>query len=247
MSKFVAIFFLIGFLAIAKIGHTAPGVLPKAKKLLTLEQAFKENLAQQLALQTGFAAGEFTIEFENFTVEPKLQGTERFQSVQVLGLYGKRLDGLFQFPLVAQNGQLNQTYQSSGILKIIGPLFVAKRSMLRGEVVHREDLQVVQMPWRTLATGAAGVSEKELVGLRVKAHVERGAAVYPLLLDEPFAVRAGEMVELTLFSGPGVLIRSRAVAKSEGHIGDTIRIEQPDTKKVLSGEITDAKSVEVRL
>ncbi len=209
-------------------------------------EALAKNLAEQIAKQSALPESQIKIELESLKLEPAIE-LGKVKSVQVLGLFGKRLDGLFQLPVVVQVGRLSQTFQVSGVMKINGPVLVAKRAMLRGEVIESQDLRSEILPWRTLPTGATGISEKELLGLRVKSHIERGSVVYPLLLDEPFAVKNGEMVELTLMSGPGVLIRSRAVAKQEGYVGDVIRLEQPDTRKALTGQIVGKKSVEVRL
>jgi len=212
----------------------------------SVQEAFVNNVREQLSIAMNAPAKDFQITVDSFKMNPEVE-VKNVKSVQVLGLGTKRIDGLFSYPIIVQTENISQEFHVTGILKVIGPVHVARRSLIRGETVAETDLNLITLPWSQLPTGAAAIPARVLLGQRVKAHVQSGDPVYPLLLDEPFAVHNGDMVELTLLSGPGVMIRSRAVAKQEGRIGDTIRLEQPDTKKAISGQIVGTKSVEVRL
>lgn len=211
------------------------------------------DIRGQLARRMGMAEAEFQVDVENLRLDPS-PGPADVASVQVLGLGSmgaRRLEGLFNLPLVLQirgaDGTREQEVQASGVLKVTGPVFVTRANLPRGHLIERGDLNAIRLPWRTLASGSFAIPEGELVGRRVKSLIPSGQPFAQALVDEPFAVRPGEIVDLTVVSGPGVMIRSRAVARQEGKVGDIVRIEQADTKKPLTAVVTAAKSVEVRL
>ncbi|MBS1982545.1 MAG: flagellar basal body P-ring formation protein FlgA [Bdellovibrionales bacterium] len=224
-----------------------------AAALVTAENAVAQNIRSQIARQMALTVDSFRVDVDHLRFVPALTG-DRIKSVQVLGLGttgGHRLDGLFNLPVIVEietkNGVREQEHQLSGILKVTGPVYTAKANLPRGHVITKEDIALSDLPWRTLPTGALGLAERSLVGQRVKSMVTSGEAFQLQQIDEPLAVKSGETVEVTVISGPGVLIRSRGVARQEGKTGDVIRIEQPDSKKMLTGQVTGDKAVEVRL
>ena len=246
------------FSAQASTHTVSPTSTPAAKTAAfgDFEKAVAESIRQDLVRKTGALTEEFHVEIESLRVTPSLPQFTASSRVEVMGLGSsgaRRLDGLFNLSasiFEAGDGlNVGQTHevQLSGVLKVTGPVYIAKNNLPRGRILETNDLSRIVMPWRTLPTGAAGVPVAELLGRRVRAMIVAGEPVFPLQLDEPFAVKSGDPVELVVMSGPGVIIRSRGIAKQEGRVGDLIRIEQPDTKKVLSGQIVGDKSVEVRL
>jgi len=103
------------------------------------------------------------------------------------------------------------------------------------------------LPWSRLPNGAAATGLNQILGQRVTQGITGGDVIYGGVLDAPLDVRSGDLVELTVLSGPGVIIRSRGKAQQEGRKGDLVRILQPDTKKSLTGVIVGERAVEIRL
>lgn len=211
-----------------------------------------ENIREQISHKMELASDEFDIEVESLRVEPSLDLT-MVKSVQVLGLgtlAGRRMEGLFTLPVTVRMGALEgseREVQVTGILKVTGPVYTAKANLPRGHVVEHNDLMLTRLPWRGLPGGAFGLASQELVGQRVRSMIGAGNPFVRGMLDEPFAVKTGETIDLTVVSGPGVIIRSRGIAKQEGKLGDMVRVEQPGSKKIISGTVTGQKSVEIRL
>lgn len=227
--------------------HAAvPAKVPVQK---SLSELFVNTLREQLSEKMSLPVSLFTIQVDSFSTEPAWNGPAT-STMQILGVGTgsfRRVDGLFQTPILLQGPNGSVQLQAMGILKVVGPAFVARQAILRGQNLAQNDLEQTVLPWSTLPTGVASQPWQSFVGLRVRSHVGAGQPIAMELLEEPLAIQNGEIVELTLFSGPGVMIRSRAVAKQEGRVGDVIRLEQPDTKKVMSGAIVGKKSVEVRM
>jgi flagella basal body P-ring formation protein FlgA len=214
-----------------------------------LKEGFETSFRAQLSHMLGQPSDLVTVNLELSRVEPT-PAFEKADSVQVLGIGStgsSRLDGLVSLPVVVVADGRSHDLLVSGVLSVTGPVVTARAALVRGQVVGEGDLVMSRLPWRLLPSGAAGTSISSIVGRRVRNFVAAGTPVYGALVDEPFAVKSGDVVELTVLSGPGVMIRSRALARQEGRMGDMVRIEQQDTKKALRGVITGDKKVEVRL
>jgi len=230
--------------------RVAPAAMLNAQSLLeSARSLLAANVKEQVARLMKMNDGQFAVEVEQLQVEPALR-LNAITGVRMLGLGAmgaRKFDGLFTAPLQIFTKQGNYEVQAIGVLRILGPAYIVKRNLTRGQIVSGADLSLSSVPWKTLPPGAAGTRLEDLVGLRVRSLVEAGTALSTQMLDEPFAVNLGDMVELTVFSGQGVLIKSRGLAKQPGKVGDQISLEQPDTKKIMHGEIIGQKSVEVRL
>ena len=228
----------------------------KASSETPVQKKFRKSMAldvrSQIAARMSLPVEEFDVEVENVKIEPTID-LHAVKSLHVLGLgtlAGRRMEGLFSLPVTVRMGDdaaSEREIQVIGVLKVTGPVYTAKSQLARGRVLESNDLMLSRLPWRGLPSGSFGLSSAELVGQRVKAHISAGNPFTRELIDEPLAVKAGETVDLTVVSGPGVIIRSRAVAKQEGKVGDAVRIEQPDTRKVLLGTVIGSKTVEIRL
>lgn len=237
---------LVSFLSAAVNPSTTPQNVSRENKIAAV---FVESLTEQLSERMALPKKLFNISVESFSVSPSWVGPPP-KSMQILGLgvaSFRRVDGLFQTSVLASGAAGTVQLQASGILKVAGPAYVARQSLLRGQTISQDDLTQTIVPWSTLPTGVAAQPWQTFVGRRVRSYVSAGQAVAIELLDEAVVVQNGELVELTLYAGPGVLIRSRAIAKQEGRVGEVIRLEQPDTKKIMSGAIIGKKSVEVRM
>jgi flagella basal body P-ring formation protein FlgA len=228
----------------------APILTVPAPGMKWLSDQVEKNIQEQIALEMKVPITSLQVEIENLTSYPEVGELENSQ-VRVLGLGttgSRRLDGLFTLnALIDRPNAQSQEVQLSGIMKVVGPVYVARKNINRGELVSEDALNSVQMPWRVLPTGAGGVPVSDLVGRTSKVMISAGSPVYPDILEQAMAIRSGDLVELTVLSGPGVMIRSRAIARQEGRMGDTIKIEQPDTKKLLIGTVVGQKAVEVQL
>lgn len=237
-------------LGLAFLGAPVQGTASLAN-LQKLQKSLEANIQAQLGSKISADKNEFIVDLTNLSFTPALQDLKGFRNAYILGLGSEgstRLSGLISVPVVIEyeNQKIVQT-QMSAVLDVMGPVYTLTKIIPRGQVIAEKDIKKVSMPWKLLPAGSTGVSLDQIVGQRAKTTLNMGSVIYSALLEDSPMVKNGEIVELTIHSGQGVMIRSRGVAKQEGRVGDAIRIEQPDTKKMLSGVITDRKAVEVRL
>jgi len=219
----------------------------------TYFDVFRESveleIQKQLARKMNVAPGDFQVSLENIRVTPALPVLKKYP-VQILGLGSegsKRLDGLSSLTISIGESRESVELSLTGVLKITGPVIVAKENLVRGRLLNRNDFRIEKLPWKTLPGDSAGTALQDLEGRRVKTLISEGAIVWKGLLEENLAVRQGDPVQVTVYSGPGVIIRSRGIARQEGRMGEFIRVEQNDTRKTLNAVVVGEKNVEVRL
>lgn len=227
------------------------------EKLSAQQKKFSETLASQmkkhislvLAQRFKFQPEDFNVDFQLVKVEPALDYDPRVV-VQILGgasVNFQKMEGLFSHPVLLQKGAHTQEHQVTAVVKIVGPALVTAKNLKRGDTLLKSDLQMVKMPWRLLPQNSLVWHAEAVEGLGVKTFIPAGSPLHLDLVDQPLDIKSGDWVEVTVKSGPGVMIRSRGIAKQEGRKGDLIRLVQPDTKKTIQGQIVGPKSVEVVL
>ena len=220
---------------------------------VSIETQFVVHLKKSFAEKMEIPADSFEVRAENLqffpAIAPDLLTRVQIQDVMGLGTAGaNRVDGLFTLSLSLKYPDSSvREHQISGLLNVVGPVWVSKRVLNRGEVIQSSDLTLVRLPWSQLATGVALTRQDELVGRSLRKLLNVGTPMLGAFLETTPSVKTGDLVEHTVQSGPGVLIRSRAIAKQAGRLGEFIRVEQSDTRKPLQALVTGDKMVEVQL
>ena len=218
---------------------------------ITLEDSFASHLKQSLSQRMKLESKLFDIKVSNLLVMPPVKEGSKVELVELFAIGSNgatRMDGLISIPAnILVDKKTIQEVTLSGLVKVNGPVWVAASSIPRAKVVQQDSLRLTKMPWSRLPSNAFLTKKEDLVGRALKRTVSRGAIIYPDILKGRDAVKNGDAVVLTIQSGPGVTIRSRALAKQAGSIGDVIRVEQPETRKELRAIITGRNKVEVQL
>lgn len=246
MNKRINYFsFLICGLLISKANlMAAPSAVDLAIKD-KIEAAFRDVIKSKISAEDS----ELAIQVSSLQVRPMID-VHKWKEVQVfgVGITGTGLQGMFSLPV--QVVTLDGKYISAnafGSLDVTAPVFVTTREIKSNETIGEEGIQRQILPWKFLSPGFMPLPKEQILGRRTRVRLGQGSAFYSEILDEPLAVKSGESVSLTLISGPGVLIRSRAVARSSGRIGDRIKVLNPQTQKQMEVVVTAEKEVEVSL
>lgn len=192
---------------------------------------------------------EIRIQVASLQLRPAINVTE-WKEIQVfgVGLSQGGMEGMFSLPVqvVTSDGRF-LTANAYGSAQVIAPVYIAGQEIRANQIIDEAALRREIMPWKMLNPGFDPLQKNQIIGRRAKARLAVGTALFSQVLDEPLAVRSGDTVSLTLISGPGVLIRSRAVARANGRIGDRIKVLNPQTQKQMEVTITAEKEVEVSL
>jgi flagella basal body P-ring formation protein FlgA len=208
-------------------------------------------IRDQIAQRTLRSVGEFDVSIDQMSMLPAARpGEKDIEVLSVLGLGSQgsqRMDGLFVVDAVVKSNFGIQDKKITGVLNVTGPVVVARKVINSGNLIQEADVEELRLPWRNFPAGATFTPVNQLVGRRAKVYIPAGGFVHSVIVEAEVAVRAGDWINLTLVSSGGVMIRSKVISRQPGSIGDAIRVENPDTKKVLTGVIVGNQEVEVQL
>lgn len=256
---------LVGFLSLASAAVASPQIAqnsnglnqgeqikPGAAELLKLGTAFEGQLKKSLVQSMGLNEELFQISVSGLSTTPSFLDLDyELELVEIFGVGtqgASRVDGLISIPanIKINNERIEEVILSAAV-KVTGPVWVAAENLHRGEVINRQKLRLTQLPWSRVPTHVLMTRAEDLEGRSIKYAVQQGAFVSKENLGKKNIIKNGDAVSLTIQSGPGVFIRSRAIAKQGGKLGDVIRVEQPQTRKTVRAVVVGAKKVEVQL
>lgn len=112
---------------------------------------------------------------------------------------------------------------------------LAQRDIARGEQISQDHV----------TTGLVNISsirqaflpdEIDIIGKEAKRNISMGEPFKTSLLDAPTAVRRGEMVTLESMAG-SIKVSSTGTALADGRIGQTIRVRNNSSERIISGVV----------
>jgi flagella basal body P-ring formation protein FlgA len=95
------------------------------------------------------------------------------------------------------------------------------------------------------ATGGLITDPRQADGKILRAGVMAGAPILSPLLDLPVSVHRGQRVTLTL-SDASMTIKASATALDDGRIGDTISVQNTESRKTLRATVSRDGGVEIK-
>ena len=130
-------------------------------------------------------------------------------------------------------------------IKAFGPAVISKRALPRGSIIHASDLSIAT---RELSGATQGyyTSIKELEGMELRYSLANGNIIGPKSLKPRYLVKRGDIVTI-LAETNGLHIRVKGTAMMDGFRGQSIRIKNTRTKRILQGEVIASRTVKIRL
>ena len=130
-------------------------------------------------------------------------------------------------------------------VRILAEVLVAARPLARGVPLTAEDLARQTLDLGAVATGAL-TDPARVLGQRLRYPVAIGAVLNTGLFERNPQVRRGQTV--TVVSGHGSLeVRATGEALADAVSGETVRVRNTLTKKVIEGTVDDQGLVRIAL
>ena len=122
------------------------------------------------------------------------------------------------------------------------PAMILKRSMRRGEVIRPEDFG--ERSVRIITPNIYASSPAEVVGKSLNKAQQQGEMILLSSLANVPIIQKGKIIILFVNS-EGMIIESQGEALQDGAVGDTIRVRNLSSRKIVSGIIRTPERVEV--
>jgi flagella basal body P-ring formation protein FlgA len=120
---------------------------------------------------------------------------------------------------------------------------VTNRVMAAGELVTPDDIHVEKKEINALLAGYMTDSKKP-IGFIMKRMTNSGTVLAESMLDKPVILKMGSMIHITAKMGDAN-VQTQGIALQDGKNGQVIRVRNTVTKKIVSGTVIDADTVQV--
>lgn len=123
-------------------------------------------------------------------------------------------------------------------------VMVARRDILQGEPLSEDCIIDKRLDVTTLSPGNHFSTASALAGAKAARLIRAGMPVTRQMIVFPPAVRKGDLVQI-VFRTPFITLSARGVAREDGSPGQAIRVNNIDSGRDVTGEVTRAGQVSV--
>ncbi|MDR3090148.1 MAG: flagellar basal body P-ring formation chaperone FlgA [Desulfobulbaceae bacterium] len=146
--------------------------------------------------------------------------------------------------LLKVDGKVRKNLSIPGKLEVFAPVAVAKEALAKGDLLSPEQFSLEK---RDLSGLDAPVTNLQTVaGLKLNRSLKAGEILTNRAAQTPPVVHRGELVKLVARQG-AMLVTAQGVAQSDGALGQMIRVENSNSKKIVRGQVSGPGVVEVPL
>ncbi len=145
--------------------------------------------------------------------------------------------------ILGEEGQVNPMYWVSGSAEQLKKVPVATRAIYFAE---RLELGDFKWEWRDVSLAQDGIPlASEMTGKRLRGSIRAGDILWRASIEKEKALNRGEYVRV-LVGEPLWQVSLMGLAEQDGFIGDTVKVKNPKTSKILSGVVTAKGEVSVQ-
>lgn len=160
--------------------------------------------------------------------------------------YGVR----FNFPtvvyaVVTLNGQAYTRVSLSLDVRLFQNVVVAGRSLAANEIIAPDSIKYERMDIGRLSQGYL-TSLDEVAGMQARRTISPGTPLNKYMLAKPDVIKRGAMVSILVRMGD-LEVTAAGEAMQSGGVGDTIRVRNVNSKKVVTAQVLDGTSVLISL
>ncbi|CAM2789141.1 flagella basal body P-ring formation protein FlgA [Legionella steigerwaltii] len=128
-------------------------------------------------------------------------------------------------------------------ITVLKTIYVAKRALLKGSRLTQDDIYQTEMDVQKLNSGY--FTEKDLlIGQICKKNIPPNSPLNPHNIEAAKLINKGERVSIVL-NDNNLTVSMEGVAMEEGSLGETIKVRNLSSKKIIEAQVSAAKKVNV--
>ncbi|KTC89699.1 flagellar basal body P-ring formation chaperone FlgA [Fluoribacter dumoffii] len=128
-------------------------------------------------------------------------------------------------------------------ITVLKTIYAAKRPLLKGTRVTENDIYQTEMDVQKLNHGY--FSEKDLlIGEVCKQNIPQNSPLTPNNIEAAKLIHKGERISIVV-NDNNLTVSMDGVSMEEGSLGETIKVRNLSSKKIIEAQITGAKKVNV--
>jgi len=141
--------------------------------------------------------------------------------------------------IVKDKQGLNQ--ELKGLFKIFANIPVLNKRIYKGHIIQEEDIITRKVEFSLDKFSNIITQDKKLIGKESKAILYSKRFIKSNMIINPYDIRKKDMVNI-IFKSDLIQLRVKGKALESGRIGDIIKIENIDSKKIVLAKIITKKS-----
>ena len=122
---------------------------------------------------------------------------------------------------------------------------VPRNNLPAGQIIRAADVDWIDVPTGRLARNVAAASD-QIIGLSARRGLKAGAPVITADLEHPQIVAKGALVTMTVIT-PNLTLSAVGRAQEAGSLGDTIRLVNPSSTKVIQATVSGPNEARVNV
>jgi flagella basal body P-ring formation protein FlgA len=232
----------LGVGPVSTLGRSAVSVTRAARRITSaeIEAAVKRTLELQHGLDARPLSVVFDANLPALMVAPEVKDPVSVEDVS----YDRRSRRVSALVLVGAEGNRRRASgRVSGVVLELIEVAVLNRSLARGETVQAADLTLERRA-RESVPGDAQADGLALAGQVARRSLAAGSIIRAGDLAKPEIIARGDAVTV-VYEMPGLVLTLRGRANEAGALGDMISVTNPQSKKVLHGQVVAAGKVSV--
>ncbi len=131
----------------------------------------------------------------------------------------------------------------SGSVDIFDQVVCASKYLKRGQILNSQDVHIKKVNTANIRRGYFSFKQ-DVVGKELTRNIKKDGFITSNMLDEPALVKKGDMVKMVAEKG-SMSIVTMGIARSDGKLNDTVRVENIRSKKIINAIVTGQGSVKV--
>jgi flagellar basal body P-ring formation protein FlgA len=167
----------------------------------------------------------------------------RDEPLKVIALARDPSNGRFEVKMALANANTGESWILTGSIVETREVAVPIADLDRGDALQAKDLTIVKRPASHVGNDIVA-SMSDLVGMIPRRVLKAGEPVRQADLAKPILVEKNQLVTVT-YSGKGISLSMRGRAQSNGAMGETIRVLNPQSKRMLEGTVSGQAQVTI--
>ena len=141
------------------------------------------------------------------------------------------------------NGKVLKHKKINAVVEVLTPVVLATVFLKRGRIISRDDVYSEKM-WTTKASADIYNSQDDVIGKKVRRNIKAGQTFKTTALEIPEDVLRGDRVTIVAETRT-LRIAAPGIAGENGKKGETIRVKNINSKKIIYARVIDNTTVKV--
>jgi flagellar basal body P-ring formation protein FlgA len=174
---------------------------------------------------------------------PRMVDAARLEAIRIMQLNRDPVTGRFEAKLALSDDQASETWSVTGAILETREIAVLASDVERGDAIKEKDLMLVRRPANQVGSDVVGAMS-DLIGMVPRKALRTGEMIHTADLAKPMLVEKNQLISV-VYVAKGLSLTMRGRAQGNGAMGETIRIQNPQSKRIVEGIVSGPGQVTI--